>query len=101
MPRAVSIHSPRRTARGRRTTPLAWPPVAVALTMIVLAGSFVTGHAPVAEAAPTEQFITAAGPFGPITVIGDSVLLGSLIYGPTLADQLERVGLGAGAHARR
>jgi len=40
---------------------------------------------PVAEAAPTERFVATPGPLGPITVIGDSVLLGSLLTSPTLA----------------
>ena len=49
---------------------------------------------PVAEAAPAEKFITTPGPLGPITVIGDSVLLGSLLTSPTLADTLAARGWG-------
>ena len=49
---------------------------------------------PVAHAAPTEKFIATPGPLGPITVIGDSVLLGSLLTSPTLADTLAGRGWG-------
>jgi len=34
------------------------------------------------------------GPLGPITVVGDSVLLGSALYAPTLVDQLAASGWG-------
>jgi hypothetical protein len=49
---------------------------------------------PVADAAPAEKLITTPGPLGPITVIGDSVLLGSLLTSPTLADTLAARGWG-------
>lgn len=48
------------------------------------------GHA----AAASEQVVAAPGPLGPVSVIGDSVLLGSVLYGPTLADQLAARGWG-------
>ena len=47
---------------------------------------------PVAQAAPTERFIATPGPLGPVTVIGDSVLLGSLLVSPTIADTLAAQG---------
>ena len=36
----------------------------------------------------------AAGPLGPITVFGDSVLLGSILVGPTIGEQLAARGWG-------
>jgi hypothetical protein len=51
---------------------------------------------PVAAAAPLalETFHAPSGPLGPITVIGDSVLQGSMLSGPTLSDQLAARGWG-------
>ena len=48
----------------------------------------------VALAAPVQIDIAQPGPLGAVTVIGDSVLLGSALYGPTLADQLATRGWG-------
>lgn len=48
----------------------------------------------VAQAAPTEQFVAAPGPLGPITVFGDSVMLGGLITSPTIGAQLSAQGWG-------
>ena len=48
----------------------------------------------VAEAAPRQIDITAPGPLGPVTVFGDSVLLGSALWGPTLPDRLAERGWG-------
>ena len=86
MPRAVTTRSTRR--------PFTTGFLVAALAVSALAGSVVVGPAGVVEAAPAEQFITAPGPLGPITVIGDSVLLGSLLYGPTLAEHLSASGWG-------
>lgn len=52
------------------------------------------GLAPGALAAPTEQSIATPGPLGAITVIGDSVLLGGLLVGPTIGAQLQAQGWG-------
>ncbi|CAN5476493.1 hypothetical protein BH23ACT3_BH23ACT3_13550 [soil metagenome] len=49
---------------------------------------------PTVEAAPTEIFRGDLGPLGPVTVFGDSVLLGSAITSPTLADRLVEQGWG-------
>ena len=38
--------------------------------------------------------LPAAGPLGAVTVVGDSVLLGSALWGPTLPDQLQASGWG-------
>ena len=38
--------------------------------------------------------LSAAGPLGPVTVVGDSVLLGSALWSPTLPDQLQASGWG-------
>lgn len=48
----------------------------------------------VAEAAPRAIDIAAPGPLGAVTVFGDSVLLGSALYGPTLPDRLAEQGWG-------
>lgn len=47
-----------------------------------------------AHAAPIERVRNGAGPLGPITVIGDSVMLGSLAYGPDLTQRLAEQGWG-------
>jgi hypothetical protein len=65
---------------------------------LVLGASFVVevagDGAPVATAAPTEQSIATPGPLGAITVIGDSVMLGGLLVGPTIGAQLHARGWG-------
>ena len=38
--------------------------------------------------------LPAAGPLGAVTVVGDSVLLGSALWSPTLPDQLQAYGWG-------
>ncbi len=48
----------------------------------------------VAQAAPRAIDIPTSGPLGPVTVFGDSVLLGSALYGPTLPDRLAEQGWG-------
>lgn len=60
---------------------------------LILSGSAVWPTRTV-EATPIEETISQAGPLGPITVIGDSVLLGSLAYSPTVGDQLAALGWG-------
>jgi hypothetical protein len=67
--------------------------VMVAAVVMVLP-SPITKSERVAEAAPAEKRISTPGPLGPITVIGDSVLLGSLLTSPTLADTLAGRGWG-------
>jgi GDSL-like Lipase/Acylhydrolase family len=47
-----------------------------------------------ADARPLSIDITAAGPLGAVSVIGDSVLLGSALWGPTLPDRLAERGWG-------
>ncbi len=54
----------------------------------------VGGRAPAALAAPMEQSIATPGPLGAITVIGDSVMLGGLLVGPTIGAQLQAQGWG-------
>src|SRR5690606_15403502 len=41
-----------------------------------------------------EIFDTTTRPLGPITFLGDSVALGSLLYGPTIVDHLAAQGWG-------
>ncbi len=83
-------------AAGRR--PARVPRVAVALTLGLLAAItpiVVSTGAPPAEAAPlTEQrFVGTPGPLGPITVIGDSVLVGAAVE-PSLPTLLSQRGWG-------
>lgn len=66
----------------------------IALVATTVAGDVGLDRAPTVSAAPAEQFIRATGPLGGITVIGDSVLLGSLLTNPTLAEQLHGLGWG-------
>ncbi len=53
------------------------------------------------QAAPAEQFITAPGPLGPITVLGDSVLLGLAAVLAHAGRATPSTRLGAGADPRR
>lgn len=46
------------------------------------------------DAAPISIDIAAPGPLGPVTVFGDSVLLGSALFGPTLPTRLAERGWG-------
>jgi hypothetical protein len=77
-----------------------FPRFGAGLVTLTITIGFVVGAAPapfdaqVAEAAPTERFLPAAGPLGPISVIGDSVLHGSMVFSPTLADTLAQRGWG-------
>jgi hypothetical protein len=48
----------------------------------------------VAQAAPRSIDISAPGPLGAVTVFGDSVLLGSALFGPTLPERLHERGWG-------
>jgi hypothetical protein len=48
----------------------------------------------VAEAAPTERRDDTARPLGAVTVLGDSVMLGGIIYAPTIVDELAAQGWG-------
>jgi hypothetical protein len=54
----------------------------------------VTSEDGVADAAPRSIDISAPGPLGPVTVFGDSVLLGSALFGPTLPERLQEQGWG-------
>ena len=87
-----------RAMPRRRSPRLAAPLLALALFVLgaaaAIAPSPLSHGEPVVEAAPAEKFITTPGPLGPITVIGDSVLLGSLLTSPTLADTLAARGWG-------
>lgn len=65
----------------------------VAVSMLTVAVNASTPDG-VAEAAPRQIDISAAGPLGPVTVFGDSVLLGSALWGPTLPDRLAERGWG-------
>lgn len=68
--------------------------VRVLLGSVLAASAITVAPARVALAAPTEQFVGAPGPLGPITVFGDSVMLGGLITSPTIGSQLAAQGWG-------
>jgi hypothetical protein len=63
------------------------------LTMLVATTVAVPGRAD-ADVLLIDTFRAEAGPFGAISVLGDSVLLGSGYYAPTLNDQLAARGWG-------
>ena len=87
----MSMTTASRRARVRPTT---------RLTALVVALGFVAGLLPSAPSSAEVLLVardrTASGPLGPITVIGDSVLLGSVYqpWAPTLDDQLLTSGWG-------
>lgn len=87
----LPVRARRRRARPRWALTLALAATFVAVEPV--AGPIVSTP-PIAEAAPRETFHAAAGPLGPISVIGDSVLLGSVLVGPTLSDHLAARGWG-------
>ena len=69
----------------------------MALALLIPAAAVAIGatsHDGVAQAAPRSIDISAPGPLGPVTVFGDSVLLGSALFGPTLPDRLHERGWG-------
>ena len=47
-----------------------------------------------AHAAPIEIYDSRSGPLGPVTVIGDSILMGAAFYSPTLPSRLVEQGWG-------
>ena len=59
-----------------------------------VATTVATPHRAERRRAPDRHPASRPGPFGAITVLGDSVLLGSGFYGPTLVDQLASRGWG-------
>lgn len=65
------------------------------LIAVTIAATGVVGETPRAEALLANQiFDPTPRVHGPVTVIGDSVLQGSLIWGPTLVDRLAEQGWG-------
>ena len=81
----------RRTRHGDRGHLLA--AVGVALASVAAVG--VLTEPPPADAALANQvFDPTPRIHGPVTVLGDSVLQGSLIWGPTLVDRLAENGWG-------
>lgn len=83
---------PTQPARlGRRS-----PGLMLAVGLFASAVSVVATMAPSspATAAPIEETRSAAGPLGGISIIGDSVMMGSLYFGPDLPDRLVEAGWG-------
>jgi hypothetical protein len=78
------------------------PPRIVARSLVLLAALLVAlGAGLVQPATPASAIVLARdislpapGPLGPVTVFGDSVLLGSALYSPTLPDRLQEQGWG-------
>lgn len=68
--------------------------VAAALVGISIVAGPVLDAPSRVDAAPMEINITQPGPLGPITVLGDSVMLGSGLFEPTLAVRLAERGWG-------
>ncbi|HUF99551.1 MAG TPA: SGNH/GDSL hydrolase family protein [Ilumatobacter sp.] len=56
--------------------------------------AFATSHQSVGAVMADQEFIDQPGPLGAVTVLGDSVLLGSIITSPTIAQQLSARGWG-------
>jgi hypothetical protein len=85
-------HLATRATHGamRRARPVA---LLVAIVTVTTAAFAVSNDAP-ATAAPVEDVTSAPGPLGPITVIGDSVMLGSLAVTPDLNQRLAEQGWG-------
>ncbi|MFK7919952.1 MAG: SGNH/GDSL hydrolase family protein [Ilumatobacter sp.] len=75
-----------RTIRSLFTLALLVPAAALSITASSSDGT--------AEAAPVSIDIATPGPLGPVTVFGDSVLLGSALFGPTLPERLVERGWG-------
>ena len=67
----------------------------LAVAMITVAAHLTTTAEEVSAASATKYVVDeTTRPFGAISVIGDSVMLGSLTYGPTLVDHLANQGWG-------
>lgn len=66
--------------------------VAVSLALGVVPSGM--SSKPAQAALAEEEIIEQPGPLGAVTVIGDSVLLGSLLYSPTVGEQLSSQGWG-------
>jgi hypothetical protein len=63
--------------------------VATSVTVTVAIGS-----SDIVHAAPIEILDQRSGPLGPVTVIGDSILMGAALYAPTLPARLVEQGWG-------
>lgn len=68
--------------------------VALVLAVLISTIGMVSRPSVPVDAAPTQIDISTPGPLGAVTVIGDSVLLGSAVVSPTLADRLVERGWG-------
>ena len=66
----------------------------VFVATITIAVAVAVGPGDVVHAAPIEITDQRSGPLGPVTVIGDSILLGAALYSPTLPSRLVEQGWG-------
>ncbi|HWM18710.1 MAG TPA: SGNH/GDSL hydrolase family protein [Ilumatobacteraceae bacterium] len=66
----------------------------VFLSATTMAVAVAVGPSAPAHAAPVETFDSRSGPLGPVTVIGDSILMGAALYSPTLPSRLVEQGWG-------
>ena len=63
--------------------------------LVLLPTAIVAAPSPTDAALPTKTIVDGTPrPLGPVTVIGDSVLLGALYYGPTIVERLAEQGWG-------
>jgi hypothetical protein len=74
----------------RRLLRLAW----VFVAAITVSVGVVVGSGDPVHAAPIEITDQRSGPLGPVTVIGDSILMGAALYSPTLPTRLVEQGWG-------
>src|SRR5690606_21233514 len=79
--------------RGRRSV-LAAAVVAASLAAVAFVATTAPAQPAAANVLAEEIVDPTERPLGPITFLGDSVALGSLIYGPTVVDHLAAHGWG-------
>ncbi len=91
----VITETSRKQPSRQRRGPIRWIIATAAFVLPLIAVvSTVAEPDGTVLAAPVQIDKSEVGPFGAVTVIGDSVLLGSALYGPTLADRLVERGWG-------
>jgi len=86
---AIAPTSVRTLQRGRRIVL-----VLAAVSSMLVVGAFVRDRPADAMVYAKDIMLPTPGPLGPVTVFGDSVLLGSGLVSPTLPDQLQAQGWG-------
>ena len=82
------------TAPPPRSRPRRLILLSLALALVATTISTLSSREGSAALYAKETFNPNPGPLGPVSVIGDSVMLGSILYSPTLSDQLASRGWG-------